>query len=243
MLSSSTGARDAASELVSLVQVDWVAPLIVTPRFADMKQALAKLAEWRTIAFTSAHAVDALIGALRSLGHDVRALFGIRLVAVGGVTAARLNSYGLSADLVAEGGAIGLAQALIEAGDAFGEPILHPRALDGRTELGDALSAAGRRIEVVPAYETSIDEAAIAGALREHHRARYDAIGFFSPRGVDAFVAIFGAARLAGVALGAIGETTRSALAAHGLGPIVVAEHASAGALLAALSGALDVRG
>jgi uroporphyrinogen-III synthase len=168
------------------------------------------------------------------------------LVAVGGVTAARLGRYGLSANLVAEGGAIGLAQAIIEAGDAFADPILHPRALEGRTELGDALAAAGRRIEVVPAYETSIDEAAIAGALREHRRARYDAIGFFSPRGVDAFVSIFGAARLAGVTLGAIGATTSSALAAHGLGPIVVAEHASGGALLASLCAALaalDVRG
>lgn len=240
MLTAGTAEREDAS---ARAHVDWIAPITVLPRFADMKRAVARIGEWRIVALTSANAVDALLSALRSLGHDVRVLFGKRLAVVGDATAARLERYGLSADLVADGSAAALAQAILDAGETFADPadlVLHPRAVDGRTELADALIAAGRRVEIVPAYETSVDEAAIGRALREHARAPYDAIGFLSPKGVNAVVQIFGIDRLRGVRLGAVGETTRHAIEAQGLGPVVVAAHASAGALVAALAATDD---
>lgn len=201
-------------------ELDWVSPLVVTPRFAETKQALARLAEFRTVALTSGHAVDALIGGLRARGHDVRALFGIKLAVVGEGTAAQLGRYGLSADLVAEGGGAQLAQEILLA--RLFDPILYLAAKDGRPELGDVLVAAGLRVDVVAAYETSPDVQALKGARQRHAAAPYDAIAFCSPRGVDALVEVFGGAPRVRSAegrprLGAIGPTTLAALERHGL--------------------------
>ncbi len=220
--------------------VEWLSPFTVTPRFAEMKRALGRLAEVRTIAFTSGHAVDALVGALRAMGHDVRALFGVRLAAVGPATARRLERYGLSADLVpsAAAGGEALARELIAAGPAaLPDPILLPRAADGRPELATLLVAAGRRVEVVAAYDVTPDAPALKRALMRHAAEPYAAIGFCSPRGVGALLDAFGGpTRLAGVQLGAIGETTRAALVERGLAVAVVPELPSAGALAAALT-------
>jgi uroporphyrinogen III methyltransferase/synthase len=216
------------------VEIDWVSPLVVTPRFADTKRALGRLAEFRTIALTSVHAVDAMVGGLRALGHDVRALFGVRLAAVGGATAARLQSHGLDADLVAEGGGAELAAEIIAA--QLPDAILHLRALDGRAELGDALVAAGKRVEIVAAYETSPDTHALKAARLRHAAEPYAAIGLSSPRGGTALVDAFGGAqRLAGLRIGAIGKTTQAALKAIGVDS-VVPDHPSLDALVRLLS-------
>ncbi len=202
-------------------EVDWVSPLVVVPRFADMKRAVGRLGEFRTIALTSAHAVDALIGALRAVGQDVRALFGLRLAVVGEGSAERLSRYGLVADLVAQGGGAALASELITSG--LPDPILHPRALDGRTELADALTAAGRRVEVVPAYETMPDGPALKAALLRHAAEPYAAFAFASPSGAHALIEAFGGtARLRGALIGAIGPTTEAELKALGFVDIVV---------------------
>ena len=236
ILIAGTAAATSSSlpEPESDVTVEWVSPLVVTPRFADTKRALGRLAEVRTIALTSVHAVDAMVGGLRALGHDVRALFGIKLAAVGGATAARLTSHGLSADLVANGGGAELAAEMLAA--HLPDPILHLRAQDGRPELGDALSAAGKRVELVAAYETSPDTHALKAARLRHAAEPYDAIGVASPRGGAALVEAFGgASRLAGVRIGAIGATTQAALKEVGVDS-VVPDHPSLDELVRLLS-------
>jgi uroporphyrinogen-III synthase len=218
-------------------EIEWVSPLVVTPRFADTKTALGQLAKVRTIALTSAHAVDAMVGGLRALGHDVRALFGIKLAAVGEATAARLGAHGLAADLVADGGGAELAREILSA--QLPDPILHLRALDGRPELGDALVAAGRRVEVVAAYETTPDAHALRAARLRHAAEPYAAIGLTSPRGADALVDAFGGeAQLRKLHLGAIGPTTQASLAARGL-RAVVPERPSLEALITLLCDAV----
>jgi len=220
------GAVPTTDEPPEPYELAWVSPLIVTPRFADTKQALARLAEVRTIALTSAHAVDSLIGALRALGHDVRSLFGIKLAVVGEATAAQLGTHGLSADLVAEGGGAELAHEIVAA--RLFDPILYLAAKDGRPELAEILIAAGLRVDRVAAYETSPDIQSLKAARLAHAATPYDGIAFCSPRGVDALVDVFGgAARLQNVKgrpiLGAIGETTLAALRTHGLTALVPA--------------------
>ena len=184
LLVVATGVDNGAAPHAFEHTIDRVAPLVVLPRFAEMKAAMARLASYRTIAMTSAHAVDALVGALRALGHDVRALFGIQLAVVGAATAARLERYGLSADLVADGGGEKLAQEILAS--ACADPILYPRAADGHPALVDALTAAGRRIDPVAAYETRPDAAAIKTVLMKHAERPYAAFAFASPKGVNA---------------------------------------------------------
>jgi uroporphyrinogen-III synthase len=213
--------------------VAFVSPLVIVPRFADMKRTMSGLGQWRTIALTSPHAVDGVVGALRALGHDVRALFGIKLAAVGDATAERLGQYGLSADLVAHGGGAELAREIIAAD--LPDPILHPRAADGRPELADALTAAGKRVEVALAYDSRPDAGALKAALLRHAAEPYAAIGFASPQGFAALLSTFGAQRLAGVRLGAIGATTAAAMTAAGFADVRVPERPSLEALIEVL--------
>ena len=219
-----------------LAHVDLLAPLVVVPRFAEMKRALLGLGQVRTLALTSGHAVDALVGALLAIGHDVRALFGIRIAVVGEGTAERLLGHGLRADLVAQGGGADLAREIIAAG--FEGPVLHPRAKDGRPELADALVAAGYAVDVAHAYETHPDGPAIKAALLRHHEAPYAAIGFTSPRGARAVLDVFGD-RLGTCAVGAIGPTTHDALVDAGLRDIIVPDAPSVLGLVEVLGAAL----
>jgi uroporphyrinogen III methyltransferase/synthase len=208
----------AASHLPGGCEIEWVSPLVVTPRFAEAKRALGRLAEFRSIALTSPHAVDAMVGALRALGHDVRALFGLKLCAVGDSTAIALGRHGLSADLIAEGGGAELAREMLSAHVA--DPVLFLRAADGRPELADVLGAGGLRVEVASAYETAPDGQAIKAALLRHASEPYAAIGLASPRGAEAIAVAFGVG-VRGVVLGAIGATTAAALSARKLDALV----------------------
>ena len=204
------------------VDVVRVSPLQIVPRFADIKSALGRLSHARTIAFASAHAVDAFFGALANAGRDARSLHGIKLAAVGRATAARLGERSLAADFVGDGGGAELAAALV-AGGAEG-PALVLGAHGGRRELADALAGAGWTVEAVAAYDSVPDDAALAAAWKAHRARPFAAIAFTSPRGARAFVELGGADRagapgtsLGGVRIGAIGETTRDALVAAGL--------------------------
>jgi uroporphyrinogen III methyltransferase / synthase len=95
------------------VDVTRVSPLSIVPRFADVKQSIARAADASLLAFVSAHAVEAFFAALGSFGSDARALFGKRVVAVGGATAESLAAHGIRADLVGDGGGAELARDII----------------------------------------------------------------------------------------------------------------------------------
>ncbi|MGZ3408067.1 MAG: bifunctional uroporphyrinogen-III C-methyltransferase/uroporphyrinogen-III synthase, partial [Polyangia bacterium] len=217
------------------VDVVRVAPLTIVPRFADVKAAIARLAHARTIAFASAHAVDAFFGALANAGRDARSLAGVKLAAVGRATATRLAERSISADFVGDGGGADLAAALV-AGGAEG-PALVLGAHGGRPELADALAGAGWSVEAVAAYDSVADDQALATAWKAHRARPFAAVAFTSPRGARAFLDLAGGdGALAGVRIGAIGETTRDALVAAGLVVDAVAATPDVAALVTSLA-------
>ena len=213
-------------------------PLAVVPRQAELKQALAQ--PLRAIAFASAHAVDALLGALAATGRDARALGGVRLAAVGQATARRLAERSLAADLVGDSGGAALAAEIVAA--RWEGPLLVLGAADGRPELADALEAAGVEVVRAAAYATLPDDGALAALARAHRARPFAAVAFTSPRGAEALLDVLGGAERLTVAgaprplVGAIGETTRSALVARGLSVDVVPPAPSAVALVRALA-------
>jgi uroporphyrinogen III methyltransferase / synthase len=222
------------------VDVVRVAPLLIVPRFADVKVALARLSHARTIAFASAHAVDAFFGALANAGRDARSLHGVMLAAVGRATAARLAERSIAADFVGDGGGAELAAALV-AGGAEG-PALVLGADGGRAELADALAGAGWTVEPVAAYESVADDHALAAAWKAHRARPFAAVAFTSPRGARAFLDLAaGDGALAGVRIGAIGETTRDALVAAGLTVDAVPETPDVSALITSLAALVKI--
>jgi uroporphyrinogen III methyltransferase/synthase len=198
------------------VEQTTVSPLLVVPRHAALKEALARLPSTRLIAFTSAHAVDAFFGALLAMGQDARALGAIKLAVVGMKTEERLLAHGLRADVVAHGGAEALAEEILLL--ELPGPVLHPRAAEGRPELAEGLSRGGIQVDTVAAYDTIPDDGALRQAVRAHRARPFDAIAFMSPLGATAFLEVLGgAAALGGTLVGAIGVTTRDALAGLGI--------------------------
>jgi uroporphyrinogen III methyltransferase / synthase len=232
VLTTKEDGGDSARDDVDVVRV---APLTIVPRFADIKVALGRLSHARTIAFASAHAVDAFFGALGNAGRDARSLHGVKLAAVGRATAARLAERGLAADFVGDGGGAELAAALV-AGGAEG-PALVLGAHGGRTGLADALAGAGWTVEAVAAYDSVADDVALAAAWKAHRLRPFHAVAFTSPKGARAFLDLAGSeGALAGVRIGAIGETTRDALVAAGLAVDAVPATADVAALITSLA-------
>lgn len=136
---------------------------------AALSAALASLASYAYVVFTSANAVAPVFDRLR----DARALATAKVAAVGAATAAALAGRGVVADVVGERF---LAESLLASFPpprAAGERVLVPRAAVARDVLPDGLVALGYAVEVVEAYanvapavdEVALDEAAAADAV------------------------------------------------------------------------------
>jgi uroporphyrinogen III methyltransferase/synthase len=158
-----TRAREQAPELVDMLE-ERGAEAIQTPtiRIAPpddgeaLERAAAGAAGYNWIVFTSANAVDALLGRLVQRS-DIRELKGVRLCAIGPSTAERVARFGLRADLVPdESRAEGVFEALMAAGPLQGTRILLPRADIARELLPEQLREAGAEVADVVAYRTLV---------------------------------------------------------------------------------------
>jgi uroporphyrinogen III methyltransferase/synthase len=129
-------------------------------------EAIAKLDRYDDVVFTSSNGVDYFLERLESLGRDVRALAGVRLVAVGPGTAAALARFHLSADLQPTDAFS--AESLLQAmqGGAAGRRVLLVRGSRGRQTLGDGLRQQGATVDQVVVYQSE-DEAALMPEVTE----------------------------------------------------------------------------
>jgi uroporphyrinogen-III synthase len=235
-----------AARLRALGAVPLLFPAITIAPPADpgpLDAALAGLAGYDWLLFTSANGVRAFLARLRATGRDLPPSAALRVGAVGPATAAALAAAGRAPDLVpAEQTAGGLAAAL---GAVAGAAVLFPAADIARPDLADGLRERGARVDVVTAYRTlpaaPEDGAALAGELRA---GTIDAVTFTSPSTVRGFLAMVAHGRLDAAALVAsagrpaivcIGPTTAGAARAAGLPVAAVAATQSADGLLAAL--------
>jgi uroporphyrinogen III methyltransferase/synthase len=117
-------------------------------------RALARLASYHWLVFTSSNGVHAFLRRLRQSGRDLRALGAVRLAVIGPGTAEALRSYHLEPDLVPdEFRSEALAAALRER--AAGQRILLARADRGREVLREDLAAVAE-VEQVAVY-TQVD--------------------------------------------------------------------------------------
>jgi uroporphyrinogen III methyltransferase/synthase len=139
--------------------------------WAAVDAALARLASYDWLVFSSSNGVRHLLARLAGLGRGAEALRGLRLAAIGPGTAAELARHGLRADLVPpEYRAEALVAALAPA--AAGVRFLLARASRGRQVLPDGLTAAGGLVDQIVVYATHDVERAdppVAAALAAGH--------------------------------------------------------------------------
>jgi uroporphyrinogen III methyltransferase/synthase len=182
------------------------------------------------VAFTSANAVEALLGLLP----DIRALGATKVAAVGPATSEALLRYRVVADLVPEQHR---AAGLLAAFPPPSGQVLLPQAAGARPELAAGLRQLGWEVHVVEAYRTvprEIPKAQLVAAQRA------DAICFASPSALESYMdqaAAAGAGLPAMVAC--IGPSTAAAALSRGLEVSVEAGEHSAAGLTEALTEAL----
>ena len=156
-----------------------------------MEDALARLADFAWLGFTSAAGVEAFWDCLRSMGRDARALGGVKLAAIGPATGKALEAHGLTADLIPEiYDAAHMGKALAE---AAGGTVLLLRAEEGKAALTDALAQAGVIYEDIPVYRTIYDNPRSAELREELEAGKFDYVTFTSASTVKGFVSAVGA--------------------------------------------------
>ncbi len=174
-------AGDLVHRLEELGAVPVVLPAVEVREPADwsaVDRALAELAGYDWLVFTSANGVHALLRRLRQTGRDLRALGGVRLAVIGPGTADALRGYHLEPDLVpAAFTSEALAAALKER--AAGGRILLARADRGRDVLRQELAAVARVDQVAVYCQVDAVEAP-GGVLERLHRGEIDFIALTS---------------------------------------------------------------
>lgn len=136
--------------------------------WAPVDRALAALANYHWLVFTSANGVRALFGRLRERGLDLRAVAQLRLAAIGPATAAALRGYLLEPDVVpCEYCSESLAAALKER--VAGQRVLLARADQGRELLREELAAVATvdQIAVYSQVDSLHAGSEMLGLLRE----------------------------------------------------------------------------
>ena len=197
-----------------------------------LADALAQRHDWAV--FTSPAGVHAAVHALAKLGRDLRALYGMKLAAIGRGTADALAGYGLTADLIPmQYDGEHLADALTAAMPQGGAALLL-RAAAGGQILPEKLKAAGVYVTDVPLYDTEYS-CAKADELRAMLEAgTADVVTFTSMSTVEGFVQAVGAADYTGFTALCIGEQTAQAARKYHMN-VKIAENATIDAMIACL--------
>ena len=197
-----------------------------------LADALRQKHDWAV--FTSPAGVHAAVHALAKLGRDLRALYGMKLAAIGRGTADALAGYGLTADLIpAQYDGEHLADALTAAMPQGGAALLL-RAAAGGQILPEKLKAAGVYVTDVPLYDTeySCAKADELRAMLEQGAA--DIVTFTSMSTVEGFGQAVGAADYTGFTALCIGEQTAQAARRYNMN-VKIAENATIDAMIACL--------
>jgi uroporphyrinogen III methyltransferase/synthase len=208
---------------------------------ALLDAAIARLASYDWLVFTSINGVRAFAERLAATSHVWGDRGAARLAAIGPATAQALETQGVAVDLlpgayVAEG----ILATLEQRGEIAGRRFLLPRADIARETLAQELARQGAQVDEIAAYRTvtrPVPGEALRRALQGD--ARVDAITFTSSSTVRGFVqGMQGMAQLAtdapafadipaalkGIALAAIGPITAATLREHQLEPTIVAD-------------------
>jgi len=202
-----------------------------------LKSALECEYDWAV--FTSPAGVHATVHALFRLGRDLRALYKMRIAAIGKGTAGAFLEYGLSADLVPEKfDGLHLADALIGQMPEGGSVVLL-RAQQGGEILPERLRDAGINVTDVPLYDTvyRCDKVDILRKLAAEGKLDY--VTFTSVSTVEGFVQAAGELDYSGFIALCIGEQTEAAARRYGMNTVTAQNATIDGMVACVLEGAV----
>ena len=189
--------------------------------YSELDAAVARLAEYGWIIFTSVNGVRHFWKRLAACGRDSRAIGQCKVAAIGPATADALRERGIEPDFIpARYVAEGVVEGLLAQGPVAGVKMLLPRAAKAREVLPDELRKAGAQVDVIAAYETVPAAARKDEVLAAMQNGTLDCVTFGSSSTVENFLSLIPADELRAhpeVKLAAIGPVTAKTLADNGL--------------------------
>ncbi len=208
-----------------------------------IEKAILGLGAYDWLVFTSVNGVKHFWRVLEEIGLDTRILGGLQVAAIGPATAEALADRGLKADFVPpKYVAESVVQGLLERGVA-GSRVLVPRAREAREVLPEELRKAGATVDVLPVYETVLDQGKVEAFTRRLEAGEIHCITFASSSTVDNFFSLVPPDTLRELApevrLACIGPVTAETLASHGFTPHIQPEDFTIPALAEAVCEAL----
>lgn len=180
--------------------------------YASLDQAIARIASYHWVIFTSVNGVRRFFSRMRFLQRDMGDLSGLKVAAIGPETAREVESQGCRAELIPEVyQAEGILQQL-KADDVRGKRLLLPRAAQARDILPETLREWGAEVDVVEAYRTVTARSDASWLRGQLERKEIDMVTFTSSSTVANFAALFPGEDikrlLAGTAVACIGPIT-----------------------------------
>ena len=193
---------------------------------------MENLSGYRWLVFTSPAGPEIFFRRLRLSGRDARALAGIKLAAIGPKTAAELEKFGVTADLVPETyDSEHLAQAMAR----VEEPVLLCRASRGSDSLPELFAKNGIPFQDIPLYDTvytAPDSSQVRALLNQKVL-----VTFTSASTVRGFVESLPGADLSQVLGCCIGPQTAREAEKYGIA-VTVAQEATMESLIECIKGA-----
>jgi uroporphyrinogen III methyltransferase / synthase len=202
---------------------------VVPPQsWQALDEAIAGLARYQWLVFTSVNGVQYFFERLFASGLDARALGHVRTAAIGPATAGCLRRYGVNTDILPE---TYQAEAVVEAfarEAIVGKKILLPRAEEARPVLPEELRRMGATVDEIVAYKTLQVEGYTERLLDALQARDIDMITFTSSSTVHNFCALLPPGRskdlLQNVTIACIGPITADTARQLGLEVHVAAE-------------------
>ncbi len=192
-----------------------------------LADAVAELASFDWVVFTSVNGVDAFFAALARADLDARSLSGCKVCAIGPATSDRLVSFGIRADAQPKRFVgVEIAAMLAKLQDMKNVRVLCPRADIAPPDLIEALTATGADVYEVTAYRTVPDDACAPRVRELLERGEIHWVTFTSSSTVKNFCDQIAPKLLAGSSakLASIGPSTSATLRERGLSPTVEAD-------------------
>ena len=210
--------ENLGAEVIEFPTIKITAP---TDNFAKLDAAIKTLSSYDWIIFTSTNGVEKFFERLKTFKLDVRTFATAKVAAIGSSTAAKLESYGIIADLIPKEFR---AESLIDSLKNFSpKNILIVRAEIARDILPDELKKFGADVTVVPAYKTisAVENAAEIKSLLDAEQI--DFVTFTSSSTVENFVKALGAEILSKTKTAVIGPITAQTLKKFGVDADIIA--------------------
>ncbi len=200
--------------------------------------AIADLAGFDGVLFTSKNAVGKLLGRMGSAHPGAREVLDTRLIAaVGEKTEEALLEAGVRVDIVPEVGSAENLLASLDDIDLAGKRFLFPKSSIARDVLPTELRNRGAHVEEVVVYRTVPPEAAALESVRNSLvDGTIGCVAFFSPSAVRNIVQLLGVRCLESPVIAVIGPTTAAAAGTMGIRVDLTSSAATAEALADAIA-------